>query len=273
MPLNYIPVSPVAHRDAGWKRPARYFFAAQDVVAPVVMAELSHLLTNMPLAFVHADEQAPFQLVAVQSLQPGLNVYVAPDGRWLGQYIPAFYRAYPFRMMAIETTEQTALCVDTSQGCFLNQADDKTTRLFSDDGEPTDSLKKTQALLEAFEKNRRLTSKRVEELNAAGVIEPWQVHLSQDDDLNDAATTQPVRGLHRVNETALKTLPAETIKALTASGAMSLAYAQLLSEQRLQHVGRRYRLHTEWQKHLAEKTNIEALLDEEDDENLFDFGE
>ena len=35
MPVNYQPISPVTHRDAGWKRPSRYFYAAHDVVVPV----------------------------------------------------------------------------------------------------------------------------------------------------------------------------------------------------------------------------------------------
>lgn len=274
MPLNYQPISPIKHRDAGWKRPTRYFYAAEDVVAPVVMAELSHVLTNMPLAFVHADEQAPYQLMAVQSLQPGINVYVAPDGRWLGQYVPAFYRCYPFRMMAIGSTTQTALCVDTSLGCFMEQANEEAEPLFAEGGELSDSFETLKTFLTAFEKNRLRTTQCVAELSAAGLIEPWPVHLSHTEThVSEAETAQDVKGLHRINEAKLKALPAETLSELAASGALSVAYAQLFSEQRLQHVGRRYRLHSEWQKLLSERTNIEALLDEEDDENIFDFGE
>ncbi|CAO1661573.1 SapC family protein [Halomonas sp. NYA30] len=273
MPLDYQPISPLKHRNAGWKRPARYFYAADDVVAPVVMAELSHVLTSMPLAFVHADEEAPFQLVAVQSLQPGRNVYVAPDGRWLGQYIPAFYRSYPFRMLAIGSTTQTALCVDTSQGCFKEQCSDEDEPLFTDDGELSESLAAVKTFINAFEKNRLMTHQCVTELASAGVIEPWAVHLSHSEShVSEAESAQDVKGLHRINEAKLKALPAETLRELAVSGALSIAYAQLFSEQRLQHVGRRYRLHSEWQRHLSEQTNIEALLDEEDDDQLFDFG-
>jgi hypothetical protein len=274
MPLNYQPISPVKHREAGWKRPTRYFYAADDVVVPVVMAELSHVLTSMPLAFVHADEQAPFQLVAVQSLQPGINVYVAPDGRWLGQYVPAFYRSYPFRMMPIEDTERTALCVDASHGCFMEQCSDATEALFQESGELSEGLTTLKTLLITFEKNRLMTNQCVAELAAAGVIEPWPVHLSHSKThVSEAETAQDVKGLHRINEAKLKALPAETLRDLTLSGALSVAYAQLFSEQRLQHIGRRYRLHSEWQRHLAEHTNIEALLDEEDNEDIFDFGD
>lgn len=274
MSHNYQPVSPEKHRHAGWISPSRYFYAAQDVVVPVAAAELSHLLTSMPLAFVHADDNAPFELVAVQSLQPGVNAYVAPDGRWLGQYIPAFYRSYPFRLLAIETSKQTALCADSSQNCFFTEANsEQATPLFDDQGQISEALAKMKRFIETFEKNRRETQQRVAALDEAGLIEPWNVHLSHGDDVRQATDAQPVKGLYRINEAKLKALPAEQLQALIHSGAIALAYAQLLSEQRLQHVGRRYRLHTEWQRHLDENTNIAALLDEEDDDTIFDFGD
>ncbi|WP_346796488.1 SapC family protein [Halomonas sp. Bachu 37] len=272
MPLSYIPVSPVTHRGAGWKRPSRYFFAAQDVVAPVVMAELSHLLTSMPLAFVHKSADAPFQLVAVQSLQSGLNVYVAPDGRWLGQYVPAFYRSYPFRMMPIEDTERTALCVDQGGGCFALAAEKSEQRLFTDDGELTESLASMRTFMEALEKNRRTTSACVAELAAQDVIVPWALHLSQGEkDAIGDPNVQPVRGLHRIDEARLKQLPAETLQALTQSGALSLAYAQLFSEQRMTHLSRRYQLHSEWQRHASANSAMETLF-AEDEDDILDFG-
>lgn len=273
MPLSYIPVSPVTHREAGWKRPSRYFFAAHDVVAPVVMAELSHLLTSMPLAFVHKSEEAPFQLVAVQSLQSGLNVYVAPDGRWLGQYVPAFYRSYPFRMMPIEDSGRTALCADQAGECFMPTAGEGDKRLFQDNGDLTTSLASMRTFMEAWEKNRRTTFERVAELAEHDLIVPWALHLSQGEkEAPEDPNVQPVRGLHRIDEARLKALPAEALHALAQSGALSLAYAQLFSEQRMTHLSRRYQLHSEWQRHLSAGSAMETLF-AEDDEDTLDFGD
>lgn len=275
MSLNYIPVSPVTHRAAGWKRPSRYFFAARDVVVPVVMAELSHLLTSMPLAFVHKGDDAPFQLVAVQSLQSGLNVYVAPDGRWLGQYIPAIYRSYPFRMMPIEGSERSALCVDPSEGCFTLAAGEGEKRLFEHDGELTEDLASMRTFMAALEKNRRTTLARVAELAKYVVIVPWALHLSQGEkDQSADPSAQPVRGLHRIDETRLKQLSAEALQALTESGALSLAYAQLFSEQRMTHLSKRYQLHREWQRHVSANSAMASLFAEDDEDVLnFDFGD
>ncbi len=275
MPVNYQPISPVTHRDAGWKRPSRYFYAAHDVVVPVVMAELSHLLTSMPLAFVHQTEDAPFQLVAVQSLQPGLNVYVSPDGRWLGQYVPAFYRSYPFRMMPVEGTDRTALCADQTSDCFALEAGEDDQRLFADSGELSPALTNMRTFMEAWGKNRITTNARVAELNEHGVIVPWALHLSQRQKASlEKSEAQPVRGLHRIDETKLKALPGDALTALAQTGALSLAYAQLFSEQRMAHLSRRYQLHSEWHRHLANNDSLDVLFAEDNDDTLeFDFGE
>ncbi len=280
MTQQFTPISPVQHRSAGWSLPGRYTFAAQDVVVPVVMAELSHLLANMPLAFVHKHEGAPFQLVAVQSLQVGFNAYVAPNGRWLGNYVPSFYRGYPFRLMPIEGSERMALCVDLESGCFHAEADTSPEAtgepgrdaapmpLFDEQGGFAPELAARWELLQAFEKNRRHTRERVAELQVHGLIVPWELHLQH----GDPEQAKPVRGLHRVDEAALKQLPGEALEALTRSGALSLAYAQLFSEQRLGQIGRRYQLHGEWQRHVSEAAAMETLFEEEGDIQL-DFGE
>ena len=275
MPVNYQPISPITHRDAGWKRPSRYFYAAHDVVVPVVMAEISHLLTSMPLAFVHQTEDAPFQLVAVQSLQPGLNVYVSPDGRWLGQYVPAFYRSYPFRMMPVEGTDRTALCADQESDCFAQEAGEDDQRLFTGSGELSAELTHQRTFMEAWGKNHITTHARVAELHAHGLIEPWALHLSQGQKASlEESEAQPVRGLHRIDETKLKALPGDALASLAQTGALSLAYAQLFSEQRMAHLSRRYQLHSEWHRHLANNDSLDVLFAEDDDDTLaFDFGE
>ena len=93
-------------------------------------------------------------------------------------------------------------------------------------------------------------------LDAAGLIEPWAVPLSYSEShVSEAKSVKDVKDLHRINEAKLRALPAETQRELAVSGPLSITCAQLISEQHLQHVGRRYRLHSEWQRHLAAQTN------------------
>ena len=95
-----------------WRRPASYAFAAQLNILPVVVSELSNLVPTMPLGFVRSGET--FQLVAITSLQPGSNCFVAPDGNWIGDYIPASVRAHPFQLVKSVDSEDSVLCFDES---------------------------------------------------------------------------------------------------------------------------------------------------------------
>jgi hypothetical protein len=50
------------------------------------------------MAFV--KQQDSFFLIALLSLTPKTNLFVAPDGRWLGGYVPSYFRGYPFQREA-----------------------------------------------------------------------------------------------------------------------------------------------------------------------------
>jgi len=67
----------------------------------------------------------------------------------------------------------------------------------------------------------------VDALQAAELIQPWPRNLQQGEN------TVPVEGFHRIDEAALNALPDEAFLALRKTGALPLAYAQLLSMNQL----------------------------------------
>ena len=79
-----------------WKRYESYHFAALDAVAPLVVQELPKACMTLPIAFIQQGEA--FVPAAVQGLQPGQNLFVSPDGRWIGPYtvLPQKYKTLRF---------------------------------------------------------------------------------------------------------------------------------------------------------------------------------
>src|SRR5437899_270151 len=102
--LTAITPEHFAHKS--WQRHSNYTFAAQANVLPIVAAELVKLVPALPMGFVQTE--TGFQLMAITSLQPGTNFFVAPDGRWLGDYVPAVLRAYPFRLVKPQDREDSS---------------------------------------------------------------------------------------------------------------------------------------------------------------------
>ena len=96
---RFAVVSRERHGQKKWLRFNGYAFAAADAMAPIVGAELARAALAMPCAFLAAHRDATRWWRYCRSL-PDRNMFVDPDGRWLGPYVPAWFRLYPFRMLA-----------------------------------------------------------------------------------------------------------------------------------------------------------------------------
>lgn len=219
---NYQPISKTTHGDLRWKRYRSYFFAAQDVVAPLVAQELSKAAMALPVAFIEQD--GGYTLAAVQGLQPEQNLFVASDGRWIGGYTPAVYRGYPFALATAET-DKLVLCVDADSGLVGERFSE---RFFDENGEPSQSMKDLLTFLEQVHANRMLTRRLCAGLAAEGLIQPWPINLRHE------SGDQALQGLYRIDEAKLNTLDAEAVHRLYKSGALAVVYCQLLSMQHLQ---------------------------------------
>lgn len=237
---KYVPVNYATFASRGWRKVPSYAFAARQSVVPVVLEELPHVLPITPLAFVQQPEESGesgYQLVAVMSPAPQLNLFVAPDGRWLGGYVPAAFRAYPFRLIEVKADDTShVLCFDEESG-LLTQAGAPGSEPFFVDGSPTAVVEKIMQFLTAQQQGRALAQQAVALLAEHGVIEPWALNIKISE-----ADTLPVAGLFRINEAALKALDGAALKALQEGNALSLAYAQLYSQQRLGNFDRLYQL-------------------------------
>jgi len=111
--MAIVPISLSGFGNKRFKRYDSYAFAAKDAIVPLAVRELPRAAMVMPIAFVQADEG--FVPVAVQGLSPGKNLFVALDGRWVGRYVPAAYRGYPF-LLANTPEGKQVLCFENSSG-------------------------------------------------------------------------------------------------------------------------------------------------------------
>ncbi len=214
-----IPLSPTVHRQQGWMRPADCRFAAADTVAPLLLAELPLAVAVFPVAFVRTPD-GKAQLVAVMGLQSGRNLLVDASGRWLGAYMPACYRGFPFSLQRAPGEEQRMVLCFNPRTSLLREAPDPArgeARFFDDEGKPTPPLQKTLEFLQTCVANAHLTQGAVAALEAAGLLQAWPEFT----------------GLYRIDEPALTQLNADQLLALRDAHALPLAYAQLLSLPRM----------------------------------------
>ena len=80
----------------------------------IVLGEVVHVGSWMPIVFI--EEAGRYGLMAMMSPMPGHNLFVGPDGEWLGGYLPSSLRSHPFRLVRREGSEQMTLYIDEDSG-------------------------------------------------------------------------------------------------------------------------------------------------------------
>lgn len=221
---SFVVLSQEAHRHHRWRRYRSYGFAANETFVPVLAAELARAALHMPIAFMERKD-GPV-LVAVMSMTPGVNLFVSTDGQWLGGYVPAALRGYPFRLMPVKEREESVLVFDEDSGLIgEGEADAEGEPLFTAEGTPSKPVADTLEFLRQCEINRKLTERAVAAIAEAGLIEDWPMTV------RTGEGERKVAGLKRASERGLNGLDEAAFLALRRAGALPVVYAQLLSMQ------------------------------------------
>jgi hypothetical protein len=145
--------------------------------------------------------------------------------------VPAYYRSYPFNLLP-DSQGQLVLCFDGESDLVQTPAQPGQVRLLDKEGDISDELKQLVSFLTQCQQNRQLTQAMVNQLAEHNLIQPWDLKSRGVDD-----DPKPVKGLYHI----LKDLAPKYLSALVKSGALALAYAQLLSETRLQDFSARFK--------------------------------
>lgn len=218
---RFQPVNPERHAARRWRPSSSYFWAAREVLVPLSGAELPRAAVHMPVAFIKLKDA--FMPAAVLGLEQGTSLFVASDGRWLGDYVPALLRSRPFALLPLEDGRKV-LCIDEEAGRVAPDAEATDAQpFFGDDGKLAPGLEEFLKFLSALDANVEVTRKASLALEQHKILVPWEIKLQTD------AGVRNLEGLYRVDESALAALPDEAFLELRRCGALVLAYAQLLS--------------------------------------------
>lgn len=268
---EYVALNRTEHTTQGWRKAQTLGFAMSQSSLPVLLDELPRLIPTLPLAFIaHPANDGPqrFELHALFSITAGVNLYVTQDGRWLGGYLPSAFRGYPFRLLPNQNDGRLMLCFDRASELMTDTPELDGTPFYTADGEVSKPLQDVLNFLNLCEKSRQQTQQAVDLLARHKLIVPWSIRVNNSD-----GEPQEVPGLYRVDESALRELNGDALHALQQGNALTLAYAQLFSQHRLQSFGRLYELHQQAAENRPAEWDgdLDAFFDGEDDTLKFDF--
>jgi hypothetical protein len=219
------PLDRSTHRAVRVKVPVTDWSVAAKLNSMFVAAvEFGDACREYPVVFVRAgnDAEGKVQLapVAVFGLTEGENLFILPDGRWRAHYLPAMIRQYPFAMGRVD--EKTyAICVDTA---WSGVSESEGTRLFGDDGEPSELTQLVQKQLEQIEIEVQRTRMVGERLMALDLMREMRFDATLPD-----GQTVVVQGFLTVDEDKLKAVSDADMLDLQRTGILALVHAHLIS--------------------------------------------
>ena len=215
-----VPIDQAQRAGKRWRRPQGYSFAAEYARVPVASFELSHVALTMPIAFV--SQSGRYLPVGVMAPK-GTNLFIGPQKQWLGTYVPAALRAYPFQLAAAENGGETTVCIDEESGLLVDKGGDNAEPFFDTDGKPSPVINEITKMLRQIEQDRAVTQMAVQTLTEAGLIKPWPLTVPIG---NQQITADD---LYCIDEAALNALDDATFLKLRKTFGLVMAYTQLLS--------------------------------------------
>jgi hypothetical protein len=228
-----VPITKQVFAKTRFKRNRSFHFANEDMVAPLTLHELPQAMLHVPIGF--AKLQGTFMPVAIQGLSRGQNLFVAPDGRWIGKYLPMCYRFQPFALAKLDEDRQVLCCDDASD--LLSPTDGEP--FFDAQENRSEAVTGILSTLVQHSNNRKLTQQVCAALAEMSLISEWAVKIKDvDTDLESVLS-----GLFRVNEDGFNQLTAEKLAEVRRIDAFPLIYCQLLSMQHVSALGQLSQAH------------------------------
>lgn len=271
---NYIAIQKSIHKDAGYAPTTSFGYASHMATVPLLKEELAQASQFMAIAFQAFNTGTPnecFELVGVQSIAPNRNLFVTPDGRWLTGYKPAFYRSHPFALITNPETKEMEINIDKEN--VIDEPGDNDSRFFDEEGNLTEQMRKVAEFLGQSLRSRGQTLELCRELQEAGLIAPWSIPFTHTTE-NGEKQQRSLQGLSRIDPNALKKLDSEILTKLCRSGALDIAYAQLLAEPRAAGLSTLASVHSKMDEQQAQakatpEVDLETMFN--DDDELFSF--
>ncbi len=226
---------------------------------PVYGVEIVTLSRMVPLVISRQETDSAYSLSILCSLGEGFsNVWITPDGKWEGGYVPACIRQSPFSLLLSEDG-QRVVCIDEDSNRLGSEG-----QCLLEGGEPTEFLNEQIAFLNVLFDNGQGTQALLDLLDELDLITPLTINVKHPDGEDSS-----LKMIFRVDEEKLNNCDDEAWLKLRHAGAISLIYGHLLS---LGHIQKMAALLPDAPKNkeLIDSESLNFLFDKESDNLNFD---
>jgi len=208
-----------AHHNAFVEPAKNYDFAKASSTIAIGVSEFVQACHEYPIIFISAnDTVVPMVLTGLLDKK---NTFISEeDGSWLGNYLPAYIRRYPF-VLAQGKDDIMTVCIDESFAGFNRDGNGE--KLF-ENKERSPFLEEQINFLQAFDTEMKRTAKFCEYLTKFGLLEESNATIER-----DGEKPHQIKGFLVISRERLANLSAKNLKELQKVGALELIYQHLIS--------------------------------------------
>ena len=219
-----VPITLERHRN--WSvAQGDYSFAKETNAAPLMCAEFLSASTELPIVFGKAE--AGYTPVVILGIEQGHALTVDGSGRWVGSYVPAFVRRYPFVFAEGRDKETYTLCLDEEYGGV--DPEGKSGSALYEGDEASKFLKDILEFTKNVEVEQRKTIEFCKLLDANDLLVPMQAGLTMPDGQKRAVT-----GFHVVSRDKLKEIGPELLADFFKRDVLELIYYHMASMRNME---------------------------------------
>jgi hypothetical protein len=186
----------------------------------IAAAEFNEAAKEYAIVFTRSGNGriAPVVMLGLRSRE---NLFVNDRDEWIGRYVPAFLRRYPFVLAQLPGQQVLGVCVDEAYGGLSDEEGDA---LFDEKGGYTPFLQNALDFLGQYQREYQRTEGFCQRLEQAGLFTEMNARA----DLVDGRTFT-VAGLMVVDEKKLLALPDAVALSLFRTGELHLIAMHLMS--------------------------------------------
>ena len=216
---NIIPLDRDNHRDLSLDiDDDRFGFSAGSHIIPAVFDEFVAAAPHIPIVFL-PGVSAPVPVFLV-GLRAGRNGLVSAEGRWLGNYIPAYVRRYPLMFGEIEGRDPVT-CIDSAYALPKGKSGD---RIFTAEGAERPVLVERIRLMNEFFLAAKRGEAAVKTLIDLNLMHPVTIDAKL-----ESGETLALHGMLTVDSGRLNELSDEDFLRLRREGLLQPIYAHISS--------------------------------------------
>lgn len=217
---SLVPVSQERHGARYWQRFKSYDFVHNRRLVPIVLGEHEQVAATLPFFFMQTAI-GPWPVALTRLSATGKSPLVAPNGAWLGSYIPSILRVHPFSAQSVDD-KQLALLFDENSGLLSDDPQDEA--FFAPDGNLAPALEQVVDFFRKRAAAEARTRDAMTAIAARNLLRPF--HPPEGADM----TTD---GLMVADHARIETLGRVDLAALYRAGALTLMSVQAVALQHL----------------------------------------